>query len=249
MQNKQNNFIYWLVFTLLAGLQLAVICQYELFGDEAFYWLEGQHLAWSYAELPGFTAWVLAFSEWLFPHHPAFLRLLPWLAALSLLFLAQAINQLIHPQSNNKQAAFLLWSLPLFGLASVLALPDIWLLFFAMLSIYLLLSATKKHHWQWFVALGICLAFGINVHLRFWLFAGLLGISTLWLYRHHRSSLIKLFSISLPIALLGLLPILWFNLQHDFPLLAFQLKDRHPWSFQLDHLYFIPVQLLVCTPC
>ena len=134
MLKAHSKYGFWLTFSLLAGLQLLVMLQFELFGDEAFYWLEGQHLAWSYAELPGFTAWVLAFSEWAFPHHPFFLRLLPWLAVSSLPFLVLGINRLIHPENKSNHAAQLLWSLPIMGLVSVLALPDIWLLFFTVLS-------------------------------------------------------------------------------------------------------------------
>lgn len=248
MQKTPNKFAFSSLFALLACLQLTVMSQFGLFGDEAFYWLEGQHLAWSYAELPGFTAWVMAFAEWVFPHHPFFLRLIPWLAASSLPFMILAINRLIHPQSHSHYPAFLLWALPLVGLVSVLSLPDVWLLFFTVLSAYLLLKANNKQSRLWYVLLGLTLALGINVHLRFWLVAALFGTSTLWIYRHHKDTILKLLTISLPLAMLGLLPILWFNLQHDFPLLAFQLKDRHPWEFQLDHLYFIPVQLLVSTP-
>ncbi|WP_154224000.1 ArnT family glycosyltransferase [Marinicella rhabdoformis] len=248
MKQKHDNMVFYLVFALLACCQLFVMSQFELFGDEAFYWLEGQHLAWSYAELPGLTAWVMAFAEWLFPHHPFFLRLIPWLAAACLPFLVLAVNKLIHPQSASHHPAHLFWSLPLVGLVSVLSLPDIWLLFFTVLCVFLFLQASKKHHTFWFILLGLALALGINVHLRFWLVAAIIGTVTLITYWHHKTTLFKLITISLPLALIGLIPILYFNLQHDFPLLAFQLKDRHPWEFQLDHLYFIPVQILVTTP-
>ena len=30
------------------------------FGDEAFYWQEGQHPAWAYSDLPALTAWLSA---------------------------------------------------------------------------------------------------------------------------------------------------------------------------------------------
>ena len=43
----------WCVLTL-AKLLLAVWL--PPFGDEAFYWQEGQHLAWAYSDLPGCTA-------------------------------------------------------------------------------------------------------------------------------------------------------------------------------------------------
>ncbi len=236
---------YGVAYIVLAALQLLLLSQYELFVDEAFYWLEGQDLAWSYAELPGWTAWVLAFSEWLFPHHPAFLRLLPWLAGLTLPWMALAITQLIHPQEKVSSQFGLIWALPLTAVVSVLALPDIWLLFFALLSTWLTLLALSKNQSRYFVALGLCLALGLNVHVRFWFFAFILACCCLGIYRHHTQ---KLLTISLPLSLLGLLPVLIFNIEHQFPLLNFQFKDRHPWSFQINHLWFFLVQMLICTP-
>ncbi len=235
-----------LVYTFLAALQLAVLSQYDLFTDEAFYWLEGQHLDWSYAELPGWTAWLLALSESIFPHHPAFLRLIPWLAALSIPWLTLAINGLISPQQG-KSAFGLIWALPLVGVVSILALPDVWLLFFAFLTVYLTLLTLKKDHSIYFIALGLSIACGINVHVRFWFFIFIFAATTLYYHKEHPACR-KLISISLPISLLGLVPILIFNLQHNFPLLSFQFDERHPWMFQADHFWFFIVQLIVCTP-
>lgn len=236
-----------LAYFLLAAGQCWVMSQYGLFADEAFYWLEGQHLDWSYSELPGWTAWVMAFSEWLFPHHPFFLRLLPWLAALSIPWLALAINRLINPQSND-MAFGLVWALPLTGLVSVLALPDVWLLFFAFLSAFLTVGAIKHKQTIWYISLGISLALGINVHVRFWFFAFLLAVVTLSLCWHQRTTIQQFLRLSMPLAILGLVPILVFNFQHDFPLLSFQLKERHPWQFQFSHLWFFLIQWAVCTP-
>lgn len=239
---------FYLVWGLLAASQFVLLTRFELFGDEAFYWLEGQHLAWSYAELPGFTAWQAALSEWLFPHSPLSLRLLPWLASLSLPVLCFAMaRQVVGSNRNNQYAAWLVLSLPLMAVVSVLALPDIWLLLFGLLAVYLLLRTMQHGRTGDFVWLGIVVALGINVHLRFWLIAALLAILAILEFRK-KPNFSQLLSISLPLALLGLLPILWFNWQHDFPLLNFQLKERHPWSFQAQHSLFIPLQWLISSP-
>ena len=41
------------VWVLLLLVKLAVAARLPLFVDEAFYWQEGQHLAWAYSDLPG----------------------------------------------------------------------------------------------------------------------------------------------------------------------------------------------------
>lgn len=238
---------FYLVWAGLAAFQLALLSRFELFGDEAFYWLEGQHLDWSYAELPGFTAWLSALAEAVFPHHPMCLRLLPWLASLSLPFLGLAIARLLNEQSNNRHAAWLMMSLPMMAVVSTLALPDIWLLLFGLLAVYLLLRAIQYGATRDYILLGIVVSLGINVHLRFWLIAGLLAVVAIS-QLHKKPNFGRLLSISLPLALLGLLPVLWFNWQHDFPLLNFQLKQRHPWSFQAQHSLFIPLQWLLSSP-
>ena len=45
----------WVILTLV---KLVVAARLPLFVDEAFYWQEGQHLAWAYSDLPGLTAWL-----------------------------------------------------------------------------------------------------------------------------------------------------------------------------------------------
>ena len=46
------------VWVLLTLVKLAWPRSLPLFVDEAFYWQEGQHLAWAYSDLPGLTAWL-----------------------------------------------------------------------------------------------------------------------------------------------------------------------------------------------
>src|SRR4029079_15703189 len=74
----------WLALTL-AKLLLAVWL--PPFGDEAFYWQEGQHLAWAYSDLPGCTAWLIRLGVALGGDHTWAMRApflllgaaLPWL--------------------------------------------------------------------------------------------------------------------------------------------------------------------------
>ena len=46
------------LWLLLLVARIAVAGHLPLFVDEAFYWQEGQHLAWAYSDLPGLTAWM-----------------------------------------------------------------------------------------------------------------------------------------------------------------------------------------------
>ncbi len=250
MLNK-SGYKWWVICTyaVVCLIQIISASQHQLFGDEAFYWLESQNLDWSYAELPGWTQWMIALSQWLLPQSEFAIRLPSLLAALSLPWIGMAISQAIQPQAQQAWRTGLLFlSLPLLTLAGILAIPDIWVIFFGTLAVYLLIQCLNKPSRILFVTLGLILAFGINVHVRFWLVIFIAAAVTIWQFRNQPSVIRKLLLITLPIMLLGFIPILLFNLQHDFPLFAFQLSDRHPWSFQPEHFKFFVIQFLVTTP-
>jgi 4-amino-4-deoxy-L-arabinose transferase-like glycosyltransferase len=242
-----------LVFVCTYVLNLLLLgyaaANHQLFGDEAFYWLEGRHLDWSYAELPDWTQWLTALTDHLLPNGIFFLRLTSLIAGATVPFLGMAI---IRSLGGDRQAQYmaglLLLALPLMGLASILAIPDVWVMFFALLALWCLSEAIKSGDKRWYLYLGLALALGINVHIRFWFIVMLAGLLTLWLYRDDSKVVRLLLGISLPCVVIGLLPVLLFNLQHDFPLLSFQLQDRHPWSFQPQHAWFFITDVLVATP-
>ena len=50
--------VFWLLFVAVFAIKLMVAARLPVFVDEAFYWLEGQHLAPAYSDLPGLTAWL-----------------------------------------------------------------------------------------------------------------------------------------------------------------------------------------------
>jgi len=240
---------FLLAYILVCSVQIYAAFNHQLFGDEAFYWLEGQWLAWSYSEVPGWTPWTHAFMDWLLPKHHFFIRIPNLIATLSIPWLGIFIsNTLTSEQTNGWVTGLLLLTLPILGVAGTLAIPDIWIVFFTLLAIWLVINAinTKQNHS--FIALGIVLALGINVHLRFWLIILITCIVVLWQFRANKTLIFQLIKLTLPVMLIGFIPVLLFNFQHDFPLLSFQLKDRHPWEFQTSHFNFFLIQIIITTP-
>ncbi|MGJ8664624.1 MAG: hypothetical protein ACSHWU_13285, partial [Marinicella sp.] len=127
--NFKTSFL--VIYCLTASIQLYAAINNQLFGDEAFYWLESQFLDWSYAELPGWTQWLIAFSEWLLPQHELTVRLPGLMAAFAIPWLGAVIGKKItHTDDSFWQAGLLMLSLPLLSMAGILAVPDIWLVFF-----------------------------------------------------------------------------------------------------------------------
>ncbi|MFX5697250.1 hypothetical protein ABTE35_19400, partial [Acinetobacter baumannii] len=61
---------FWTLWTLVLAAKIALAARLPLFVDEAFYWQEGQHLAWAYSDLPGLTAWLTRLGVELGGTHP-----------------------------------------------------------------------------------------------------------------------------------------------------------------------------------
>ncbi len=242
-------FYFWGFYITTIVLQLVLAWRNELFADEAFYWLESRFLQLSYTEVPGFVPWLNALSTTFLPGNTFFLRLPYLLAAWSLPWLAFYLSTLLSTERDKAYlAAIFSLCLPLLGLVGVLAIADVWILFFALMAIIFFLRLMASGEPFDALILGLILALGVNVHIRFWfvLFIAFVAIITVW-----RTQILHqkwLWRLTLPLLLLGLLPILWFNFQHSFPLLSFQLGERNPWQFQVSHLWFFVTQIVLTTP-
>ncbi|MHB1103606.1 MAG: ArnT family glycosyltransferase [Devosia sp.] len=77
----------WLPFALMAGFFLAIkaVMSFTMnpIGDEAYYWLWGQHLALSYFDHPPLHAWLLRLVDAIFGWNLISLRLLTWVTFLA----------------------------------------------------------------------------------------------------------------------------------------------------------------------
>jgi ribosomal 30S subunit maturation factor RimM len=232
-------------------LQLCLLLQLQLFGDEAFYWLEGQHLSWSYSELPGWTAWMTRLGTELFGQHYFAVRIVSYMAYLSIFVVIFLFNKKYQQERNSIHWHILLFfALPIMGLIAVMALPDVWMLVFVSWLSYLLFYAVEKQNDSrivW-VVIGVLLACAINVHVRMWIWLFFSGLAFIVVFWSNARVLRPALFVSMPIAMLGFIPILVFNFQHDFSLFAFQFGRRHPWQFQLQNISFILAQLIVISP-
>ncbi len=72
MRRRHAFVLAWALATLV---KLAIAVRLPLFVDEAFYWQEGQHLAWAYSDLPGLSAWLASMGDAVAPGNVLALRL------------------------------------------------------------------------------------------------------------------------------------------------------------------------------
>ena len=235
-----------IIFVLsLLILQVWLVINMQLFGDEAFYWLEAQHLNWSYAEVPGWNPWMIRLGTEIFGNHYFSLRLFSYLSFIGSLYAAFLLAKEFAVKA---QKTLIILSIPLLVLIATMALPDVWLLFFVLWLSYFFVKSIKYNKIKDWITLGLLLAMSFNVHVRMWIWLFFAGIAFVALYYKEPRVLKPALMLALPLGLLGLLPILYFNARHDFALFVFQFGRRHPWEFQLSNLNFTLSQFIVITP-
>ena len=231
----------------LVVLQLWLLSNLQLFGDEAFYWLEGQRIDWSYAELPGWTAWMIRLGTDVFGQHYFAVRIISYLNFIASFF---AIYLIIKTIGAKFQATnlLLILAIPLYVLIALMALPDIWLINFILWITYFIISAVMSSSaTKWFLA-GVFIAISLNVHVRMWIWLFFAAIVFFVVFIKQKHIIKPALLITLPVALIGIIPIVIFNFNNDFALFDFQFGRRHPWQFQVSNISFLLSQFIVITP-
>lgn len=232
----------------LVGVRFWSAAYMPLLGDEAFYWWAGQHLDWSYSDLPPATAWLTRLGVSIWGQTYFGVRFPFLLLGLSLVPLLRAIADELGAPMTWTQAWVWTGTLPLLQLTGTMALPEAPLLATTLLLVWRLLCSErsgKLSDWLW---VGLVGALGWLIHIRFAWVAG--GLACAWLLDPRLRSQLRSPGpwFAALVSLLGLLPMLWFNLEHELSMLQFQLVDRHPWAFQSKALLQPVIQMIMSTP-
>lgn len=222
--------------------------QLDLYSDEIFYWLASTKPAIAYSDLPFVTALLAGLGNGLSPGNPIAVRslfiLIGSLLPLSLYWTALPIV------GHRKALETALYSLclPLGGFLGLLAVPDVPLLFFGVLSLGLFERALRTDNTGFWLLTALVVALGFSTHYRFVMYpVSAVLFLALCKEQHHQWKNPKLW-LTIVLASLGLAPIVWFNLQHDLSSASFYFFDRHPWQFQVSGLFHIFKQAGLVTP-
>ena len=240
---------FWSLLFVTAVTKLLLAANLSLFVDEAFYWQEGRHLAWTYSDLPPLTAWLIRTGETLFGHSTLAIRSLFIVMALLIAVVVRSISTRHFGTRVGWQAGCWALVLPLLASFGVLALPDVPLTLLSLLAVDALdRFADQPRRWPLAVVLGIWLGLAWLTHYRaamLWA-AGLVFL--LATRRGRRLWMMPGLWIASAIGVLGLLPLLFGNHVIGVDAMRFQLLDRHPWAFHADALIQPVEQALVTTP-
>lgn len=249
--NPRSTFIALWATVLL--LKIGLAARLPLFVDEAFYWQEGQHLAWAYSDLPGLTAWLTRIGVALGGDNTLALRApflllaaaVPWLVAW---ITAREFGQGDHDRGDGWQAGSFAVLLPLVGTLGLLAVPDAAMALATLLCMdagtRLLRGVTAPAALE--LALG--LAIGALSHYRFIAVIAVGFVALLLIAEGRRALRDPRVWIAILFGAAAWTPLLAWNMDHAEAGLRFQLIDRHPWTFDRGGAWFVLVQALLVTP-
>lgn len=241
-------FWFLCLWLLLAFAKLVLAAQLPLFVDEAFYWQEGQHLAWAYSDLPGLTAWLTRLGVELGGDNTLALRAPFLLIAACLPWLVARITAREFGPAQGWLAGIFTMLLPLAGTLGVLAVPDVAMALATLLCMdagsRLLRGVTATAALE----LAVGLAIGALSHYRFIAVIGVGFLALLLIPQGRRALRDPRVMIAVAFGAAAWTPLLAWNMGNAEAGLRFQLIDRHPWAFHADGIWFVLIQAALVTP-
>ncbi len=210
---------------LLHLLYLTWNCPLDLSGDEAHYWEWSRRLDWSYYSKGPLVAWIIAASRWLLAgvserlvgtemlavRAPALL-----LSAITTLGVYRLAEQTLGRPGVALAAAALTWVTPILVVGSLLMTIDAPLAALWVWALVALQAGVRRAGWGPWVLLGGLTALGILAKYNMLM----LSIVATWhvstLAPEARRRAWRGLGVALPIAALGLLPIVIWNAAHDW---------------------------------
>jgi 4-amino-4-deoxy-L-arabinose transferase-like glycosyltransferase len=234
--------------TLLLVLKLILAYRLDLYSDEIFYWLASTKLAPAYSDLPFMTALLVLLGSSLEPGSALAVRSLFLVLGSCVPFLVYWLALPLTGRRQALQSALLALCIPLGGFLGLLAVPDVPLLFFGILSIGFFERSLRTNRAGYWTATGVTVALGLCTHYRFLLYPAA-AILFLLLFKPERKQWRNpCLWLAITIAGLGLIPVAWFNLSNQLASASFYLVERHPWTFQPSGLLHLIKQAGLVTP-
>ncbi|MCX6117771.1 MAG: 2-amino-4-hydroxy-6-hydroxymethyldihydropteridine diphosphokinase [Proteobacteria bacterium] len=217
---------------LVAGLLLRFFFAASIpFGnDEAYYWDWGRNLQMSYFDHPPFVSWISRAGQMLVPASWTYLSgrlLVPifhFLSCIFLLGIAENIKNRTLTSKETRAFHIITQTIPAFSLGGMMLMPDIGLILFSTLALWLMTSYIKLPNLGLRQGLLLGLVFGLAGLNKYHAFVIACG-ALIFLLVHRRYSLKSdlVFWISLLVAGLATVsPVFIWNAQHQWVSFLFQ---------------------------
>ena len=202
----------------------------DLLDDEAYYWMYSQHLAWGYYDHPPMVAWAIAAGYGLF-HNTLGIRLFSLIA----ITLCACIVYGMQQPRNPARLIVIFLSVGLVQFGGIFAAPDVPLVFFSAVFLWLFQHYLRQPAWPSALGLGVAMA-----ALLYSKYNGILLIGFCIIPNRNLWSDRKFLTAAFLGALLFLPHLLW-QYTHGFPSLQYDLSDRYTrsnyqWNFTTDYM-------------
>ncbi len=136
---RWNIILLQLVFVYLLALKLWFDLSVPPMGDEAYYWMWGQHLSWSYFDHPPLDGWLQGLVAAIFGWSNLSVRLLTWVSLGGTLWIFWLWSEKLSPGDRSGwfwHTAVIYLTIPVIFLMSTFAFHDHLLIFFVVASAY-----------------------------------------------------------------------------------------------------------------
>lgn len=216
--------------------------------DETYYWVWGHHPQWSYYDHPPMVGWIFWLGTFL--ENIGNGARLPgvWLGHLSLLIWSKILEPFIDDRRRVFWLLFMLMS-PFFGAGSLVITPDVPLVFFWSLSLWIFIRLLKEPRPSLYAALGVSLGLAFCSKYMTVLFV---PIAIAWIAwsRSWKSVRWAYVPVTIVLGLAFCFPVLYWNATHDWASFRFQLEHglkSETWS-AVWPLEYIGGQILILFP-
>ena len=248
-----------LFIALLLALRLWFQLQGGILGDEAYYWMWGQHPGWSYFDHPPLHAWLLGVVA-LFGWHPFAVRALTWVSLAVVLMVLRAWAHRLGGADPRlwfwRATAVYLASPVLFVLTST-AYNDHLLVALSLASVHCFILFTERVEsgaaggTRWLFAAALLLGLAVLTKYN-GVFVGL-GFALAFLLRPRLRALLASPApwLAALLAIAIQLPVLWWNIVEAGASFRYHLDDRWGGSHSADvfrALRFVGLSLLFWSP-
>lgn len=213
--NQIRKIFWWsLAIKLIVGGLL------PLTGDEAYYWVWSRHMQLSYYDHPPFVAWLYWLGSPLdfLPGSVRWAGILFGHVALALWL------RLLDPFLNLSQKKIWLWLAllsPLMGGSGIVVTPDLPLMLFYALSLWLFFLWSKKPDWRMSLGFGVAIGLGLSSKYMMVLFP-LSLLPVILMAKKVRQAFFKNLHWLVVGGIAGFLPVLLWNVMHDWASFKFQ---------------------------
>lgn len=224
-----------------------------LMPQDAYYYLYGQNLSWSYFDHPGMIGYLLRLTSEILGQSVFVIKLTDFLVTSSSLYFFYVLARHMLPIYKAKQALVLLVSTLFISIISFNSTPDVPLILFWTLSVLALYKAIFENKKGYWILAGIAMGLAFNSkYTSLFLQIGLIGF--LAFSNRYR----KLFGspwlyACLILSVVMTAPVFYWNYEHEFASFLFQSSNRTDSisEFKLTPKYFfgaIGHQLFLLLP-